>query len=496
VAIGHEIVTSFEIETKMKTCKLRVKHSALLIIGTGIICLLPTAKGWAAADRPSAVSMADYTSLQAAIDKNPGGTIIVPPGDHSISDSLIIRHDGTALTGFGRILQTNSKAAIVRIDQANNVVLRDLTLARAPDSDDTVEAGVVAEHSDNVNLEGIRVIDNHSYAGSIRLRNCSNGRIENCIIQNYKRVGIDDRTRSPELGYAFQCIDGTGIKVGDCLGTMILNNQIIERRLLPTREIMDKYHLGKLIEGKLPTKFGPLGLWIEKLGFAKHWHQGSAILVSGPEKTTFTRVSGNYIENAAQGMDIHSDNFICTENIVNRGMMGMKAMHGSRNGIIARNIFSHVDNWGIMLGPGTASHSAEAASEGKPAREANSDGTIIIANNVISDFGRGLEFWNWGGDGPDAASSAVFRFERGQMSSNPPLSNVLVEGNILTNSEPELRANGEAIHPKPRYNYAILIETQSANGSEHNYPVNIRVLNNLFEPGQKGLCNVPIPSSN
>jgi hypothetical protein len=441
------------------------------------------------------ISASDFASLQAAIDANPGGTIVVPSGDHAIDDSLILRHDSTTLCGPGRIVQKNANAAMVRVEDAKNIVVRDVTLARDGASEDTAQAGILVNSCEHVQIENVRVIDNHSYSGSIRLQNSSYCRVENCYILNYKRIGIDDRTRLPDLGYAFQCIDGTGIGVSDCVGTMILNNQIIEQRLLPTRETMERYHLGKLIDGKLPTNFGRLGKWVESAGFAKHWHQGSAIIVSGPEKTTFTRISGNYIENSAQGMDIHSDNFICTENIVNKGMMGMKAMHGSRYGIIAKNIFSRVDNWGIMVGPGTASHAAEREKDGKPARPANSDGTIIISNNVVSDFGRGLEFWNWGGDGPDAASAAVFRFERGQVASNPPLSNVLVEGNMITNSDEELGPDGEAIHPKPRYNYAVLVDEPPANSQDHHYPVNIKIVNNLFVAGQKGLSTVPISSN-
>lgn len=434
----------------------------------------------------------DYPSLQEAIDRNPGGTIVLPRGDYSIRGSLVLRHDNTVLTGGGKILQNDPKAAIVRVEGANNVLLRDIILARPENAEDTTEPGVLGERCEGLRIEKVHVIDNHSYAGSIRLRNCSYARVENCYILNYKRVGIDDRTKSPELGYAFQCIDGTGISVGDCLGTMILNNQIIERRLLPTRELMEKHGLGKLVEGKMPTKFGPLGKWVEQAGFARHWHQGSAILASGPEKTKFTRISGNYIENSAQGIDIHSDNFICTENIVNCGMMGMKAMHGSRYGIIARNIFSRVDNWGIMLGPGTASHPAEMASADKPARPPNSDGSVIISSNVISDFGRGLEFWNWAGDGADATSTAVFRFERGQLNSNPPLSNVLVEGNLITNSEEELGPDGKPIHPMPRYDYAVLIDQTPSGSNERHYPREMKISDNMFMPGKIGISNVPL----
>jgi hypothetical protein len=460
-----------------------------------LICLLATGANGTEDSKGGEISASEFPSLQAAIDQNPGATIIVPAGNHVIHEALAIRHDGTKLAGFGRILQTDPSAPIVSI-HANDVTLRDLTLERDTNSDDTTQAGVLVERSDRAHIEGVSIVDNHSYAGSIRLRNCSYARIENCYVLNYKRIGIDDRTKSPENGYAFQCIDGTGISVGDCMGTTVLNNQIIERRLLPTRETMEKYHLGKLIEGRFPTKFGLLGKGVEAAGYARHWHQGAAILVAGPEQTTFSRISGNYIENAAQGMDIHSDNFICTENVVNRGMMGMKAMHGSRYGIISHNIFSHVDNWGIMLGPGTGSHAAQVASIGQPARPENSDGTIIVSNNVISDFGRGLEFWNWAGDGPEAASTAVFRFEKGQLSSNPPLSNVLVLGNVITDSEHELGADGAPIHPKPRYNYAVLIDTAPKDSQEHHFPLNIKIVDNLFAPGQKGLSTVPILPSN
>jgi hypothetical protein len=460
-----------------------------------VTCLiaLSVRSGTASAD---GVSAADYPTLHDAIEANPGGTIVVPNGDHPISESLRIRHSGTVLCGFGRIVQTNSDAAIVVVEGAQNVVVRDVTLARPDDAVDTHAAGLLAQDSDFVRIENVRILDNHSNSAAIRLRSSSYGRIENCQIINYKRIAIDDRTQSPLLGYAFRCIDGTGIGVSDCLGTMILGNQIIERRLLPSREIAEKHHLGELVEGKQPTKFGELGRWVEEGGFAKHWHQGSAIAVTSPERTTITLISGNYIENSAQGIDIHSDNFICTENIVNHGMMGMKAMHGSRNGIIARNIFSHVDNWGIMLGPGTASHPAEAAADGKPAREANADGTIVISANVISDFGRGHEFWNWGGDGPDAAASAVIRFDRGQLPTNPPLSNVLVEGNVITTASEELGDNGEVVQPKPRYNYAVLIESPPPGSTDLHYPTNIRIVDNLFLPGRQGLSNVSLPESN
>ena len=473
------------IRTAASRSRVAMCNSLLLAFSMGLAPAVVSAAG---------VSSADYPSIHAAIDENPGGIINIPPGDHPISAPLVIRHDGTVVEGFGRIMQTNAEAPIIRIDHADNVVVRDLTLCRPAEAAETNQAGVYAEQCHFLRLEGLRVTDNWTRFAAIRLQGSSNGLIEKCHITNYKRVSVDDRTASPLLGYAFRCIDGTGIGVSDCAATSILNNRIIEHRLLPTREKMKEHKLGELIDGQVPTKFGELGLWVQRAGVAKHWHQGSAIAVTGPESTTFTRISGNYIENSAQGIDIHSDNFICTENIVNHGMMGMKAMHGSRNGIIARNVFSHVDNWGIMLGPGTASHPAELATDDKPERRVNADGGIIISGNVISDFGGGHEFWNWASDDADKAVPAVIRIERGQLATNPPLSDVLIEGNIITNSGDEGTVeDGEVRHPKPRYRYNVLIDTAPSGSGETHYPTNIRIVDNLFDPGLDGICNVPIP---
>ena len=120
-------------------------------------------------------------------------------------------------------------------------------------------------------------------------------------------------------------------------------------------------------------------------GRVSNWHQGSGIVVTAPEVTEFTQLLGNYIENAAQGIDIHADHVIISQNIVNNAFIGMKAMHGSRNVIITGNQFTRNDLWAIGLMPGAASHPAQA---GKPETD-NSDGGSIIANNIISDFGHG-----------------------------------------------------------------------------------------------------------
>jgi hypothetical protein len=393
------------------------------------------------------------------------------------------------LSGFGHIIQVDSRRSIVHIDHAKHVVVRDVTLGRPADAEDSSMPGIFAQNCEHVRISGIRVVDNHSTAASITLRGSSYGRVENCTVINYRRIAIDDRTGSELNGYAFRCIDGTGIDSNEGVGVAILNNQIIERRLISVPETKEKYHLGDLVEGKKPTKFGLLGRGVEKRGWTNNWHQGAGIHVSSPEKTALTRISGNNMENCPQAIDIHSDNFICSDNTVNHGMMGMKAMHGSHYGIISPNLFSHVDNWGIMLGPGAASHAAEPAKEGQPGRPANTDGSIIVSNNIISDFGRGWEFWNWAGTSEDAATRGAILIERGQIPSNPPLSNILIEGNIVAEADEEIGPDGKPFQPKPRYHYALAIDKAPKTDDGYKYPQNIVVRDNLFAPGRDGVMN-------
>src|SRR6476659_8433439 len=85
---------------------------------------------WRPATSSASESDNSDSSIQQTIDSNPGGTITIPPGDHVIDAPLVIRHDGTVLCGFGRIIQTNPNAPIIQIAHAADVVVRDLTLTR------------------------------------------------------------------------------------------------------------------------------------------------------------------------------------------------------------------------------------------------------------------------------------------------------------------------------------------------------------------------------
>ena len=444
---------------------------------------------------PAQVSATDYPSLHEAVARNPGQRIFVPSGRYLLTNALVIRAGQTELAGPGVLVQANSNAAIVEV-RADHVRLRELTLTRAEGATETMRDAIHAADVAFLRVENVRIHDNHSSGASIRLQDCRFGRVSGCVIENYKRLAIDDRTTSPLHGYAFRCLDGAGIVVNHGHGSQILDNHIIENRLLPTREIKERHRLGELTEGRQTTRFGELGRAMERARFVRQWHQGSAIVVSGPKDTDFSRVSGNYLENCAQGIDLHCDNTIVANNTVHRGMIGIKAMHGSRHLIISENVLNRVDLWGIMVGPGAASHAAEPATNGRPARAANTDGGIRVVGNLISDYGYGNEYWNWGGD-PEVGSSFAIRVDRGQLPSNPGIRDVLVQGNIVTDAGQDgVLMDGVLTHPKPRHRYAFYIELPNKGEADYHYPKSIHVLDNLFAPGASGVANVPLPYRN
>ena len=102
---------------------------------------------------------------------------------------------------------------------------------------------------------------------------------------------------------------------------------------------------------------------------------------------------------------------------------------------------------------------------GAAATAENFDGGSIIANNIISDFGHGDAHWIWGDD------RSPFKFDSGQQPDDPPLTDVIVQGNIVQSIG------------KPRYQYAVII----AGGP--NAPRGLHFSNNLFHPGRQGVAN-------
>jgi hypothetical protein len=452
-----------------------------------------------------------YRSIQEAIDRNPGKPVFVPAGDHVISTALRIRGNGGGLWGPGRIIQSNPEEGIVDVRDGTDVQLRDLTLTRPEGKWETHRPGVFVLNCSEVALINLRVLDNRGDLASVYVKSSSGVRIKDCLIQNYSRISIDDRTRRPEHpdfdivgGYAFHVITGTGIGIRACQGVLIQNNRVIERVMLPTPELKAKHKLGSF-STKEARKGSGLTQEFWDSNYYNAWHQGSAIAVASidtdplvntnpfvekeappqlqPGMDHHFQLIGNYIENAAQGMDIHVDNAIVANNIVTNAFMGMKAVHGARNVLIIGNQFRRADLWAILLGPGTASHRGRLAADGKPERAPNIDGQTIVANNIISDFGYGQSRWIW----KDADPTPFFLNNDKKTPTTPPLRGLIVQGNIIydTGSD-QILGNGQLKKEPPRYRYAVKINSGAGE------PQDVIWSSNLFAPGTEGVSNVPL----
>ena len=410
-----------------------------------------------------ASTVADYTDLQAALDAHPGQVLALPAGDYTISRKLVLRGDGSGLSGPGRIIQSNPDEPILEVDGLKDVLLRDVTLTRAAGKMVSRKSGLLALRCAYLRVDQVRILDNQSATGALALRECNFARITGCLIRNYMRVSIDDRTHSSEWGYAFNCTDGTGIQVSASQGTLIEGNTVIEEVFRPTRENMEKYQLGVWTK-KNPVKGSFVSQAVWDAGYIDNWQQGSGIVVTSPEVSDLTRLLGNHIENAAQGIDLHADHVIVAHNVIVNSFMGMKAMHGSRNVLITGNQFVKNSLWAVGLMPGAAAH------PGKPGQPetANTDGGSVISANIISDFGHGDAHWIWGDE------RSPFKFDTGQQADDPPLEDVIIQGNLL-------HCIGF-----PRYRYAVVIS--GPEGGEKT-PRGLRFLGNVFAPGSAGIAN-------
>jgi len=428
------------------------------------------------------VSTRDYPSIQAAIDANPGRVVEVEPGVHEIRETLRIATEGGGLVGRARIVQLDPDDDIVRIDHADGAILDGLTLTRPEGARETKAAAVLATDSRDVVLRDLRVIDNQTRSAAIELRGCDDGRVLDCLIQNYQRVDVDDRTDTPDQGFAFRCIIGTGLLVRECRGTLIRGNTVREDRLVATPEVKRQFELGRIIKkNAVKGRIASARDW--ERGETDNWMQGTAIHVASPEATDVTRVLGNLVERAGQGFDIHADHVILSQNIVDDALIGMKAMHGSKHVIVTDNQFLRNSLWSIGMMPGAASLPARAAEGDRPARPANVDGGSIIANNVVSDFGLGQTRWIWG----EGHLGCPFRFDHAQVPENPPLADVVVTGNVVYDTGRDAILNdGRPEVAPPRYRYAVLVEPGDS------APVGLHFSNNLLHPGVHGVSNVEL----
>lgn len=448
----------------------------------------------------SATGAPPHTDLHDYIQAGSGGRIDLPQKEYHIHGPLVIEEDETTLHGPATIIQHDARAPILRIKDASKVVLKDLTLTRAQAAEETHRAGLLATDSSWLRIEHVRVEDNHSDSAAIRLLGCSFSRVTGCDILNYKRVAVDDRTQIPGGGYAFRCIGGLGIELRGGRGNSLRDNKIIESRLFPTRQEMERYSLGSLtIPAKSESRTAHSNQ-AAKLEYAQNWHQGSAIIVSRTlpkdrprrESTQLTSIIGNYIENAGQGIDLHCDRFVCAHNTIHNAMIGIKVMHGSRHGVVNENIIDRADLWGIMLGPGSLSHYATPASNGEAAREANHDGAIVVSGNTISNFGFGRDYWNWVDDSGSPSGYAI-RLDYSPSPDLPPISEVVISSNVVVDAGRNgILDAGSVVYPGPRYRLALWIESPDHERENPRTPKNVTVNGNHFDPGTEGKANISL----
>jgi hypothetical protein len=417
-----------------------------------------------AADLPD-IRATDYPSIQAAVDANPGRMIFIPSGDHPLDAPIDIRTDNTGLYGHGKLIQTNPDAAVINVRDALGTRVEGLTLTRLQDKTETHREAVFIARASHFRIADLRILDNHSDNAAIRVEASHHGRIAACDIRNYKRIGVDDRTASPLYGYAFRAIVGDGIVITTSTHLTITDNAIIENRIRSDEAAKAQFKLGQLTEGRAPTKkgkFAPTG------DVVPHWHQGSAIVVTSPEQTRHVIVTGNLIQNAAQGVDIHADHVTFADNVIDTAFVGIKCMHGSRNVIIAGNNVSNTDLWGLIMQPGTASHPATGD------RPPNATRANLIANNVFTNVGFGQDFHNWKG----SDSRNVLQFEAGPLPENPPLADVVIQGNVVDATTDQFTETD----PAPRYNHALYIDPRIDIKT-------FKITGNLFHPGARGITN-------
>ncbi len=419
--------------------------------------------------------------LQALIDANAGGTITIPAGEHLIDGPLRIKAAGTTLSGSGTIIQRNPGAPVLVIDSTSDVTVRDLKLTRPVDAQEATNSAILIMNAEYVTVDGVRVSGNKARDASIQIRDSQHVSIRDCTIRDYKCVAIDDRTDSALYGYAFRCIDGTGILATRSTHVSIEANRIIEESLLPTREAMESLGLGKLVPGRnIEATPGELGKNVVNAGFASNWHQGSAIIVTGPEHSRYNTVRGNHIVNAAQAVDLHCDFTVVSDNIIDHCFVGLKATHGSQGLILSGNLISHPDLWGIIINPGAASH-ARTAEQGP-----NTDAAISISNNIITHYGYGHEFWNWGGREDDRPGSYAIALYDGQLADNPPLHDVALTGNVVYDA-------GRDLGEPPRYRYAVFVGSWHGKPEDSpNLATGLTFAGNRFDAGTMGVANLPL----
>jgi len=128
---------------------------------------------------------------------------------------------------------------------------------------------------------------------------------------------------------------------------------------------------------------------------------------------------------------------------------------------------------------------------------ANIDGHSIIADNIITDFGYGLESWVWQSDGRQGYPIQIGG--KSPLADTPPLRHVIVKGNVVQNAgQDQVLVDGQPRLEPPRYKYAVWVvqgvpaDNPGGQGGYANAPRKLRFSGNLFDPGTEGVSNVDL----
>ncbi len=109
----------------------------------------------------------------------------------------------------------------------------------------------------------------------ISLDHCDQSEVCRCSVENYMMLAIDDRVASPHDGYAFTCIDGTGLAVRRSRQVLLEGNRIVEHELKPTPELKERYRLGQFVR-RASVKGSLINQRAWDAGYVNNWHQGTA----------------------------------------------------------------------------------------------------------------------------------------------------------------------------------------------------------------------------
>lgn len=252
--------------------------------------------GWA---KPKIIDAADYSSIQAALDAVPedGGIVQLPPGDHTITQPLIIRKGNLTIKGVGSsssIINANEAgqpSIIIRSGIPNpkrkdrdealwRILLTDFKLV----GNETSGHGIHAIDCNELQLRSL-TISEHG-ADGIHMERCfENARIHDCMITYNKGTGLNLNVNNHDTIVSANHFEENfdGLRSGDGFNLTMTGNNLDDH--LGSAVIIEKM-MGSVVTGNMLEQSVGWGIVVDRDTYA----------------TTFT---GNTLtNNAAGGIDL------------------------------------------------------------------------------------------------------------------------------------------------------------------------------------------------